>query len=136
VSDSLSRCRYELASGPASAGLLCNDSSMRLPGRPGNRRATDNELDVSRLSQAQTEEQFDERVIKCSTREEAEAEAARQQASDNDEATWIYLHVDGEWAAKRTPTNLPVEKAKHPLVEGVVGEVVGSLLDPGQWLSP
>jgi hypothetical protein len=41
----------------------------------------------------------------------------------------------GEWAAKQTPTNLPAEKPKHPLVEGVVGEVVGSLLDLGQWLS-
>ncbi|MGA2471469.1 MAG: hypothetical protein ABSG64_12370 [Solirubrobacteraceae bacterium] len=95
----------------------------------------ENELDVAQFSNAEPEP-FETRVVLCVSREAAEAEAQRQQALDTDDATWIYLHVDGQWAAKRTPTDLPLDEPQHRLVEGVVGEVVSGLLDPSVWLNP
>ncbi len=50
---------------------------------------------------------FEEIVVPCGSREEAQAEAERQQAGDAPEATWIYLRVGEQWIAKRTPTHLP-----------------------------
>jgi hypothetical protein len=55
---------------------------------------------------------FQEQVIACATREEAEREAARQQALDTDDAIWIYVCIDGQWTAKRTPRDIAAVERK------------------------
>jgi hypothetical protein len=64
--------------------------------------------DVDNWSDVMTNERadFESTVIPCASREAAEREAQRRQADDQGDATWIYLRIDGQWAAKRTPTNL------------------------------
>ena len=58
---------------------------------------------------------FDWREIVCANRRAAEAEAEKQQATeDPDEVEWVYLHKEstGEWVARRTPRH--IESAPKP----------------------
>jgi hypothetical protein len=57
-------------------------------------------------------EQFVWMVVPCASREAARAEAERRQAVDTSEATWIYLRINGQWVAKRTPTDVESEEWK------------------------
>jgi hypothetical protein len=65
---------------------------------------------MSSPNRSREEASFDSRVIACTSREEAQQEARRQQSQDGDAATWIYLEMNGQWIAKRTPTTLPTER--------------------------
>jgi hypothetical protein len=58
--------------------------------------------------------------------EAAEREARRRQASESPGVEWIYLRVDGEWVAKRTPTDAAFYPAPRlPLWRGALGDPGG-----------
>jgi hypothetical protein len=69
---------------------------------------------------------FEEIVVPCIGREEAQAEAERRQAEDSAEATWIYLRVDGQWVAKRTPTDMP-KRRQRSFGGTLLGEIIENL---------
>jgi hypothetical protein len=77
---------------------------------------------------------FDWTVVTCSSREAAEAEAQRRQASEPSDAVWIFLHVDGQWAAKRTPADPEAvadpQVAPTPLRSRIGDAIVDFVTDP------
>jgi hypothetical protein len=60
---------------------------------------------VSDAQRFEAESPFEWTVVVCSSREAAEAEATLRQATESPLAEWIFLQVDGEWVAKRTPAD-------------------------------
>ncbi len=48
---------------------------------------------------------FDWTAIPCASREEAEAEAGRRQATESTDAEWTFLQIDRQWVARRTPAD-------------------------------
>jgi len=48
---------------------------------------------------------FDWTVVPCTGPEGAEAEAQRRQQGEQSDAVWIFLQVDKQWIARRTPAD-------------------------------
>jgi hypothetical protein len=114
----VSGCSFRLSKGQsryvrlvASRSCCCDDSEVRL--RRSKRDVAD-----------EPGPEFEEIIVPCSNREEAQAEAERRQAQDTPDATWIYLRIDGEWAAKRTATELP--PPHRSLADAVMDAIVQS----------
>ena len=50
-----------------------------------------------------------------------------QQAAASDDAEWIYVHVIGQWAAKRTPTDPALYPPEPPEPRWV--KIIGAFFD-------
>jgi len=81
--------------------------------------------------------EFDWAVVPCASREEAEREAERQQQIERGNAVWIYVRVNGEWVAKRTPADPTGQRDPHPSRGWrrgkIVDSVVDAVFDPDTW---
>lgn len=73
--------------------------------------------------------------ILCPDEVSARAEAARRQATETEDAEWIYLcrDLDKQWVVRRWTVQGEEPESKSR-ASRVAGEVVGEVINPLNWL--
>lgn len=79
----------------------------------------------------------DDPDIHCADEASARAEAARRQADETEDGVeWIYLHRDrdGQWVVRRYTGDSGTPEPESR-TSNVLGEVIGGLVDPTNWIN-